>query len=89
MEWIAEMSSPVVERSLSSSPCLYGEAKESKHSQTGVLDLSQLKNLLLLRISCEAKWVEEFASGVKSVFRVKLGIPLELDISDDQYLDPD
>lgn len=89
VERVTQMGSPVVKRAFSGDGGLHSKSKEPNHGETCMLDFSQLKRGLLLRVSSQAQWVEELASRVQPLFRVKFCVPLELDVPDQQNLDPD
>lgn len=89
VERVAQVGSPVVKRAFASCGSLDGEAKEGNHGKAGMLDLGKLKGSLLLRVSSQPEGVKEPSARVQPLFGVKLSIPLELDVSNDQDLNPD
>lgn len=82
------MGSPVVEWAFSGNSSLDGKTQKANHGEAGVLDLSKLKGGLLFRVSSQAQWVKEFATGVQPLFWVELGVSLELDVTNDQNFNP-
>lgn len=88
VERVAQVSRPVVEGALSSSSGLNSESQGTNHSKTGVLDFSKLQDLLLLGVWGESQRVEVLPSWVQPPLRVELGIPLELNVSDEEDLNP-
>lgn len=82
------MGSPVVERTLSCGSGLDSKAKEGNHGKTSVLDFCQLERGLLLWVRGQAKRVEVLPTRVKPLLRVELCVPLELDVPNDQDLNP-
>lgn len=83
------MGRPVVERAFPGGRGLDSKPEEPDHGEAGVLDFSKLEGGLLLRVGRQAERVEVAATRVQPPFRVELGVPLELDVADDQDLDPD
>lgn len=82
------MGSPVVERAFSGDGSLDSKPKEPNHGEAGVLDFCQLEGGLLLWVSGQAERVKVLSTGVKPLLRVELCIPLELDVPNDQNLNP-
>lgn len=87
VKWIAQMCNPVVERSLSSGRCLDSEPEESHHGKTGMLDLRQLQGGSFLGVASQVQWIK-WTTWVQPLFRVEFCVSLELDVPDDQNLDP-
>jgi len=86
---VAQVGSPVVKWAFSSSSSLDSKAQERNHGEASMLDLSELKGGLFLRVSSKAQWVEEWSTWVKPFFWVKLAVPLEFDVSNHKNLNPD
>ena len=82
------MGNPVVERSLSSCRCLDSEPKECHHGKTGMLDLCQLQCGFLFGVAGQVQGIK-WTTRVQPLFSVEFSISLELNIANDQNLDPD
>lgn len=89
VERVAQMGRPVVERPFPRGGCLDCEAQERHHSKAGVLDLRQLEDGLLLWVGRQPQRVKVRPARVQPLLRVKLRIPLELNVPDHEHLDPD
>lgn len=89
VERVAQMGSPVIKWTLSSDSSLHSKPKKPDHGEAGVLDFSQLKSGPLFRVGSQAQRVKELATRVQPLLRVQLSVPLELDVPDQQNLDPD
>jgi hypothetical protein len=87
MEGVRQVGGPVIQGTLSGSCSLDGESEGSNHSQSSVLELSNLQNLLFLWVVSKVQRVKELSSWVETLLRVELRIPLELDVSDNEGLD--
>lgn len=88
VEWITEMGSPVVERTLPGGSSLDGKAQKADHGEAGVLDLRELQSGFLLGVGRKAKGIKEFATWVQPLLGVQFGVPLELDVADHEHLNP-
>lgn len=87
VKWIAQMCNPVVEWSLSSGRGLDSEPEESHHGKTGMLDLRQLQGGSFLGVAGQVQWIKG-TTWVQPLFRVEFCVSLELDVPDNQNLDP-
>lgn len=85
---VTQVSSPVVKWTFAGGSSLDGKAKKCHHGKASMLYLRQLKGGFLLRVGRQTKWIEEAATRVKSLLGVKLGIPLELNVSNHQDFNP-
>lgn len=85
---VTQMGSPVIEWALSSGGGLNGKAQEGNHGKTSMLDLCELKPGFLLRVGCKTQRVEVFSTRVDPLLRVKLCVPLEFNVSNNQNFNP-